>query len=176
LFAGLQNSGDELPAASTANMVLAQAGTGTFIKVKFPNLSKLSPNPDSVIVVNKAYLRLTADTTSMPNNPPVLTFVLSELTANNELMFRNALPALVQYNGYSQTGTGYPVYMNYDKTLGMYSVDITDYVQNLMFGTITSEGIALVPNVNSYFVNYTYSSTVKPRKVGLELYYTVIKQ
>ncbi|MFN8416824.1 MAG: hypothetical protein U0U66_10895 [Cytophagaceae bacterium] len=176
LFAGLQNSGDELASVSTGNMVLSQAGTGTFIKLKFPTLPSLAPRSDSVIVINKAYLRMDADTTSMPNNPPVISFVLAELSATNELTFRGTLPAVVQINNYSQTGTGYAAYMNYDKTTGMYTGDITDYIQKLIFGDITSNGIALVPNVNSYFVNYTYASTLTPKPVRLELYYTIIKQ
>lgn len=176
LYAGLQNSGDEIAAVSTGNMVVSQAGTGTFVKLKFPTLSQYVPNSDSVMVINKAYLRLNADTTSMSHNPPVVTFVLSELSATNELMYRGISPAVVQGNGASQSGTGYAVYMNYNKSKGMYTADITDYVQQLIFGNITSNGIALVPNVNSYFVNYTYTSTVAPNPVRLELYYTIIKQ
>jgi hypothetical protein len=176
LYAGLQNSGDEIAAVSTGNMVVSQAGTGTFIKLKFPTLSQYIPNSDSVIVINKAYLKLNADTTSMPNNPPVISFVLAELSATNELLFRGTLPAVVQSNGRSQTGTGFPVSMNYDKDSGTYTADVTDYVQQLIFGKISSNGIALVPNVNSYFVNYTYTSTVAPNPLRMELYYTIIKQ
>lgn len=176
LFSGLLNKGDEVSSAMTGNYVLAQSGTGTFIKLTFPSLNQWKSNVDSVIVINRAVLRVNADTTDFSNNPPVPTFVLAELLPSNEVKFKSTIPSLVQVSGRPQTGTGYPVSMSYDKSSGSYTAEITDYVQALMFNEISSDGIALIPSVNSFFVNYTYTPTLGPKPVRLEVYYTVVKK
>jgi hypothetical protein len=96
-------------------------------------------------------------------------------------MIRDGIYAAVQSTGAPQSGTGFAVNSDDSKVAndGYYEIDITSYIQSLIYKKITSNGIALYPSNNSNFVNRSVLNSQQSSngtdKIQLQIYYTLLK-
>jgi hypothetical protein len=105
---------------------------------------------------------------------------LIELNTDNSFLVRNGIYAAVQATGAPQDGTGFAVNTDDSKVLndGYYEVDITSYIQALIYKKLNTNGVALYPSNNSYYVNRSVLNSQKSSetdKIQLQIYYTLLK-
>ncbi|MHC2990821.1 hypothetical protein OB13_04205 [Pontibacter sp. HJ8] len=181
---GLQANGSFIPSSSTGGDSYVQAGTQLLTKLTFPGLEALKALHGEVII-NRAELLLPVKSASTDNNLPVPPqMVLYEANSTNRIL-RDATGTqrAVQQDGASANATGRPASLVYDKTRGQYSLNVTSYLQAIMLGEKSNNGLLLgaavvtqnqqlftiSPQVNPYRAIIT-NSGAKP--VKLLLYYS----
>ncbi|ALI98960.1 DUF4270 family protein [Rufibacter tibetensis] len=156
-LATLQNNGATLSSEAAGNRTYLQAGTGLVTKIDLPHISyfrekdpieaaRTGKKQDQNLAVNKAELIIPlingADSLSLP---PVITVV--EATRSNRIAMQQGVPSALVAEG-----SNVPATLQYRGKNGgyVYVVNITSYIQNLLYNRRENNGLILLPsNVTS---------------------------
>ncbi|AMM50940.1 hypothetical protein TH61_06730 [Rufibacter sp. DG15C] len=193
-LAGFTSYGQMKPSGQTGNSTFLQSGTGLVTKLTFPNLEnfrKTVTNETQELVVNKAELVIPilasalADTTIYPL-PSTITVV--EATSNNLIGRTQGFPNVLVAEGVSNPAT-----LTYDKALKAYVVNVTSYIQNVLYNKRKNNGIILLPSnvsttvstpaFNGQQINraileanpYSPSESNTNRRPRLRIYYSTVQ-
>jgi hypothetical protein len=193
-LAGFTTYAQLKPSGQTGNATFLQSGTGLVTKLTFPNLEKFrKPTTGGTLdlVVNKAELVIPvlasalADTTMYPL-PPTITAL--ESSTNNLIAKTKGFP-----NVLLAEGTSSPATLTYDKALKAYVVNVTSYVQSVLYNKRMNNGLILLPSnvstsvstptANGQQVNraileanpYSPSETNTNRRPRLRIYYSTVQ-
>lgn len=152
VLASLDQNGDVLPASAAGGRTFLRSGVGLVTKLTLPYLLNLRKVPAGEpgagqtrdLAINKAELVIPIDASNLEDTlflPPVISVV--EATLNNLIARTNNLP-----NALSQEGGGQYATLEYRGTGKgfVYVVNITTYVQNLLYNNRPNHGLILFPS------------------------------
>ncbi|WP_210462681.1 DUF4270 family protein [Rufibacter roseolus] len=153
-LASLTATGNTLSSANAGNRTYLQAGAGLVTKIELPYLAefrKTQSGGEQNLAINKAELIIPLVTSTVITAkdsallPPVITVV--EATTSNRIALNAGVPsALLAENSTA------PATLQYRGAKGgyVYVVNITSYMQNLLYNRRTNNGLILLPsNVSS---------------------------
>lgn len=171
LTAGINTTGDKLPASATANRITLQGSTGLRGLLTFPGLSNLGVQfKDNILL--KAVLEMPADSLGMRTegtffNLPNQLFILESSDIER--------PSFFVYNDMSRATPNVGTLFSYSATRKMVSADITSYVYNILKGTKANKGLLLYLVNSDIYPNLLVLANDPAntaRKMKLKLYYT----
>lgn len=144
-LAALTAHGSAVPATATQGLTYLQAGTGLATKLTFPNLAKLRSDGNNTLLVNKAELLIPVQPGSY-NSQFRLPTIISVVEAKGNLLAKTAgVP-----NAILQELSTSPATLVFDSTRSSYTVNVTSYVLNLLYGRRENTGLILLPsNISS---------------------------
>ncbi|WP_114777613.1 DUF4270 family protein [Botryobacter ruber] len=143
-LATLEGNGSFVPASETGNESFVQANTQLLTKITFPHLDEFREKKGNIII-NRAELILPVTPSSNSTLPSHPAFVLYEATNSNRIK-RNAagLPLAVQQEGtYNLNSTLYPATVAYNASKNHYRLNMTSFVQGIIYGNKENTGLLL---------------------------------
>ncbi|MBC3539554.1 DUF4270 family protein [Rufibacter sediminis] len=154
-FASLTTNGSSISSSNTGNRTYLQAGAGLVTKIELPyiaQLRKTASGGEKNLAINKAELIIPVlESTVLSKKdfsllPPVITVV--EATPSNRIALNpGGIP-----NALMAEGSTAPATLQYRGAKGgyVYVVNITSYMQNLLYNVRANNGLILLPsNVSS---------------------------
>ncbi|MGV3541313.1 MAG: DUF4270 family protein [Rufibacter sp.] len=144
-LAGLTAHADALPSTATGNKVFLQAGTGLVTKLTLPYLKdyrKDAAGQTRDLLINKAELVIPVNALSTTGDfplPPVIS--LLRATTSNHISRTDGFP-----NAISGEGTGQPAILEYRSKELVYVVNVTTYLQNVLYDRLSNSGLILFPS------------------------------
>ncbi|GAC1586412.1 MAG: hypothetical protein NVS3B25_01540 [Hymenobacter sp.] len=178
-LAALANRPGIVPATVLGGTSYVQEGTGLGTRVTLTGLAALLNTPG--LTVNRAELRVPIKpfTNALFPNPSRLYAV--EVDGNNNVLQRtvNFLPTdrVVQADGYSQLGTGYPAQgplVDASTNQPYYSLPITNYLQAYLNDKLDGNpaSLVLVPNIRSSATLSLNRAALDAANIKLRVYYS----
>ncbi|WP_181304863.1 DUF4270 family protein [Rufibacter sp. XAAS-G3-1] len=155
VLASLTNNANSLSSSNAGNRTYLQAGAGLVTKIELPyiaNLRQNIPGSDKNLAVNKAELIIPVLESSVLSKsdsallPPVISVV--EATASNRIALNQQEVPIVLL----AEGSNAPATLQYRGKKGgyVYVVNITSYMQSLLYNRRPNNGLILLPsNVSS---------------------------
>jgi hypothetical protein len=173
-LANLRNSGDIVPSTQTDNVAYIQSGTGLRTKITFPDLASLR-NEGGTLAINRAELvvPLQIDLFDQSRVPP-LVYLYETNETNRILTFNDGVtPRRVQRDGGQYLfGGGQPAELEYDSEKRHYVVNMTSYVQAMLYGTKPNNGLLIGSGANSNLINRAVIPASATERIRLRVYYT----
>ncbi|GAA4308597.1 DUF4270 family protein [Nibribacter koreensis] len=193
-LAAFTNYAQLIPSGQTGNATFLQAGTGLVTKLTLPNLENFRKTIDGKtleLVVNKAELVIPVLASALPdtiNTPLPSIITVLEATSNNLIAKTQGFPNVLLAEGGSSPAT-----LTYDKAQKAYVVNVTSYVQSVLYNKRKNNGLILLPsNVttsvstpsnNGQQVNravleaqpYSPSESNTNRRPRLRIYYSTVQ-
>jgi hypothetical protein len=184
-------NGTALSSEATGNRTYLQAGTGLVTKIELPYLTNFRKNAAGQtqdLAINKAELIIPVDASTVLTPaqalrlPPVITVV--QATRSNRMALTNGVPNALQAQDGAQ-----PAMLQYRGEKGgyVYVVNITNYVQNLLYNITPNNGLILLPSnvtssasiptnfaqtVNRAVLEANQKGTGADRRITLRLFYS----
>ncbi|WP_207433767.1 DUF4270 family protein [Sabulibacter ruber] len=153
-LASLTANGNTLSSLEAGNRTFLQAGTGLMTKINMPylaNFRKSLTGENQHLAINKAELiiPLVESTVLTAKDSAMLPSVISvvEATASNRIATTQGVPNSLVAEGTTQRAT-----LQYRGKAGgyVYVVNITSYIQNLLYNRMNNNGLILLPSeINS---------------------------
>jgi hypothetical protein len=135
-LARLQQPGDSVPAASTGNTAFLQESVGIKTKLTFPYLNKFKQALGTV-AINRAELVIPVKVTNGFTPSPYI--YLFETNKNNRILRQGGVPVGIPANGSSLTSFSQPLATSYNATTQSYTVNITTYLQAVLYNSRLSD-------------------------------------
>ncbi|KAA5542390.1 DUF4270 family protein [Adhaeribacter rhizoryzae] len=136
-LAGLQQTGDSIPAANAGNTAFLQESVGVKTKLTFPYLNKFKQALGTV-AINRAELIIPVKSaTAFPPSPYLYLF---ETNKSNRIGRQNGVPIGISANGSSLANFSQPVAATYNSTTQSYTVNITAYLQAVLYNNRINGG------------------------------------
>ncbi|QHL88210.1 DUF4270 family protein [Nibribacter ruber] len=166
-LAGFTSYAQLKPSSQTGSATFLQSGTGLVTKLTLPNLEnfrKTATGSSLELVVNKAELVIPVLASALPDTsiyalPPVITVV--EATSNNLIAKTNGFPNILLAEG-----TTDPATLTYDRAQKAYVVNVTSYVQSVLYKKRSNNGLILLPsNVSASVSTPTFNGQKVNRAV-----------
>ncbi|MBA9076018.1 MULTISPECIES: DUF4270 family protein [Rufibacter] len=144
-LASLVNNASSISSEAAGFQTYLQAGTGLVTKLTFPYLANFRKNQAGEkrdLLINKAELIIPVKASTVTSQYPLPSMVtLLEATTNNRISLSNSYPVPVQGEG-----TGQGAVLVYREKEKAYVVNITTYLQNLLYERRVSNGLILFPS------------------------------
>ncbi|SIT89557.1 DUF4270 domain-containing protein [Pontibacter indicus] len=162
--AALQSNGSFVPATETGGDSYVQAGTQLLSKITFPYMNELKDIPGNLII-NRAELIIPVKSASSANNlpgPPQLALYETN-DANQFLRDISGAVRTVQEDGVNWPITARPAALRMIRKDGKdyYTINITTYLQDVLVGKRTNNGLLLGAAVVTSATN-SAAGTVRP--------------
>jgi hypothetical protein len=139
----LQKSGDSVASTSTNNQVFLQESVGLKAKITFPYLSKLKKELGDV-GINRA--ELVIPVVNVPGSTPSPYLYLFETNKKNKFTRFNSAPRAVSGDGaIYPLSYGAPAPLIYDAKKNAYTLNITSYLQGMLYGARPNNGLIISP-------------------------------
>ncbi len=166
-LAALNKPGQALSSTATGNRTFLQAGLGLYTKVEFPYLRTFYEYGNTLIL-NSASLQMvvpaSTENTLLPLPPSLAVQLVDRANHPSTVIASNILPA---------RGTSVRTGLEQD----FYNLDLLAYVQQVVAGTISNDGVVLNPNVVSTVNRAVLGSANSPdAPLQLKIYYTRVVQ
>lgn len=159
-LANLRQSGDSVSSTATNNEVYLQESVGVKTKITFPHIHKIRAKLGDV-AINRAELIIPVKTTA--DNTPSPFLYLFETNKRNKILRYNGSP-----KGLSSDGGGNlfnymsPAVLPYLATNKTYSLNVTSYIQALIFGTQSADTRGFIRKPNKSLLLSPASFMVQP--------------
>lgn len=170
IISQLTQKKQQIPSSETSGNSFVQSSTGLSTKITIPNFNKIPKGS----LINSAFLTLDIDSTTISNQfPSVLTIVLAELDAKNNIRLNSDFNYVLVNSGLGTEGFA----GIYNSTNHTYSVNLTNYLQDVTNGLRpNTSGLAVIAaslTTNGTGVPTNASlSRVVIRKAKLSMYYS----
>lgn len=198
-LASLKKSGDSIASAAAGDEAYLQESTGIVTKLTFPYLNHFREKLNiKDLAVNRAELLIPVKEQPIPVKEdnfylPSPFAYLVETNKTNRILKTNGVPRILREDPLVSATSKEPqaAALRYDKTKKAYVVNITKYVQDLIynrqsaFGALTSKSLLLVPTSRSGVLDATgatvleatglYQSVLQTAgsdKIKLQLYFS----
>lgn len=175
-LAGLVNSGDLIPAEATGNVTYLQSGTGLSTKITFPDLAALKSKGN--IAINQAELVVPVVRGLFDQSfLPVQVFLYETNQTNRILTYGDGtMPRRVQQDGAPliPSGTDQPAELTYNEKTKEYTVNMTSYVQAMLYGGKPNDGLIISSNVNGNLINRAMLNASSTERIRLRIYYSAV--
>ncbi|PSR55189.1 hypothetical protein AHMF7605_17580 [Adhaeribacter arboris] len=193
-LAALHNSGDSLNSGATNSETYLQESTGILTKISFPYLNRFREKLNLIdVAVNRAELIIPVKDNAFYLPSPAAYLV--ETNKSNRILKTAGLPRVVTEDPLETLSRGdntpQAAAIRYNKDKKAYIVNVTRYVQDLIYGKqsvyhkLTSKNLLLVPTSRTGILDATgktvleatglYSSILQisgPNKIKLRLYFS----
>ncbi len=177
-LANLRNSGDILPSTQTDNGAYLQSGTGLRTKITFPDLASLKAEGGTV-AINRAELVVPVqkDLFDQSRVPP-LVYLYETNETNRILTWFSFIPRRVQKNGAplvpQRPEQDQPAELEYDPEKREYVINMTSYVQAMLYGSKPNNGLLIGSGANSNLVNRAVIPASGSERIHLRVYYSKV--
>jgi hypothetical protein len=174
-LAGLVNSSDLVASTETGNVAFLQSGTGLRTKITFPNLASLRSDASN-IAINYAELVIPVKRDLFDRLPLPLQIALYETNESNRILRHSdgVTPRRVQVSGANPMGAGSPAYLTYDADNRQYKVNITSYLQAMLYGGKPNNGLLISSEINGNMVNRAVLNMSPTERIRLRVYYSLV--
>ncbi|MDQ3291152.1 MAG: DUF4270 domain-containing protein [Bacteroidota bacterium] len=193
-LASLQKSGDSIASTTTNNETYLQESTGIVTKISFPYLDRFREKLNlNDLAVNRAELIIPVKESAFYLPSPAAYLV--ETNRSNKILKNAGLPKVIREDALESATSGSTAQqaaaLRYNKDKKAYIVNVTKYVQDLIYskqsvyGTLTNKNLLLVPTSRPSGLDPTgktvmeatglYSSTLQisgSDRIKLRLYFS----
>lgn len=175
-LASLEHSGDIVLSTQTDNVAYLQSGTGLRTKITFPDLASLR-NEGGTLAINRAELVVPVQKDLFDQSlVPPLVYLYETNETNRILKFNDGVtPRRVQRDGGQYLlGAGAPAELEYDAEKKEYRLNMTSYVQAMLYGSKPNTGLLIGSGANSNLINRTIIPATGPDRIRLRVYYSKV--
>lgn len=155
-LSSLVSLGDEVATSSSSDQGYIQAGTGLVNKLTFPHLQSFI-NEAGNVAINRAEILLypVDGSTSGEHNEPPLFITMYKNDGNQILTDADGVAQIVANDDFNINPDASIREFTYDESIGAYRMRITQYLQDLVAGIESNNGVLLVPTINATRVSRT---------------------